>query len=194
MPARLPRHPAVEDAGDLLERLVLQQPREQQVPRLEQREVLLVLDVALRQQPGGLQVEQRRGDEQEGRGLLEVPRSLLARPLASLDRPVPGLDVRDELVGDLGQRHLGDVELVLADQAQQQVEGTLEVRQVQGEARTGRGLLGTRDVLVGRDRQVRHRSVSRCTSALSSPLASRSASAIAIASRTSRPRSTASPW
>ena len=69
----LPRHPAVEDAGDLLERLVLQQPREQQVARLEQREVLLVLDVALRQQPRGLQVEQGRGDQQERRGLLEVP-------------------------------------------------------------------------------------------------------------------------
>jgi hypothetical protein len=31
--------------------------------------------------------------------------------------------VRDELVGDLGQRDLGDVELVLGDQAEEQVEG-----------------------------------------------------------------------
>ena len=60
-------------AGDLLERAVLQQPREEQVARLEQREVLLVLDVALRQQPGRLEVEQGRGDQQERRGLLEVP-------------------------------------------------------------------------------------------------------------------------
>ena len=62
-------------AGDLLEGAVLQEPGEQQVARLEQREVLLVLDVALRQQPGGLEVEQGRGDEQERRRLLEVPGS-----------------------------------------------------------------------------------------------------------------------
>ena len=37
--------------------------------------------------------------------------------------------VGDELVGDHRQRDLGDVELVLGDQAQQQVEGTLEVVQ-----------------------------------------------------------------
>ena len=109
--------------GDLLERAVLQQPREQQVARLEQREVLLVLDVALRQQPGGLEVEQRRGDQQERRGLLEVP------------LPARRLDVGDELVGDLRQRDLGDVELVLGDQAQQQVEGALEVVQAYGERR-----------------------------------------------------------
>ena len=73
VPPRLAGHPALEDGGDLLEGAVLQQPREQQVARLEQREVLLVLDVAVRQQPGGLEVEQGRGDQQERRGLLEVP-------------------------------------------------------------------------------------------------------------------------
>jgi hypothetical protein len=35
--------------------------------------------------------------------------------------------VRDELVGDARERHLGDVELVLGDEVQQQVEGALEV-------------------------------------------------------------------
>ena len=74
VPPRLRRQPLLEHAGDLLERPVLQQPGEEQVARLEQREVLLVLDVALRQQPGGLEVEQGRGDQQERRGLLEVPR------------------------------------------------------------------------------------------------------------------------
>src|SRR5699024_9945015 len=39
-------------------------------------------------------------------------------------------DVCDELIGDLRQRHLGDVQLVLGDQCEQQVEGTLEVVQV----------------------------------------------------------------
>ena len=79
VPPRLARQPALEDAGDLLERAVLHQPGEEQVARLEQREVLLVLDVALRQQPGRLEVEQGRGDEQERRGLLEVP-GLAAEP------------------------------------------------------------------------------------------------------------------
>ena len=70
---RLRRQPLLEDAGHLLERAVLQQPGEEQVARLEQREVLLVLHVALRQQPGRLEVEQGRGDHEERRGLLEVP-------------------------------------------------------------------------------------------------------------------------
>ena len=122
--SRLPVQPLLEHRRDLLERAVLQQPREQQVAGLEQREVLLVLHVALRQQPGGLEVEQRRGDQQERRGLLEVPVTGGAGP---------GLHVRDELVGDLRQRDLGDVELVLGDQAQQQVERTLEVVQAYGE-------------------------------------------------------------
>ena len=73
VPPGLPRQPGLEDAGDLLERAVLEQPGEQQVARLEQGEVLLVLDVALGQQPGRLEVEQGGGDEQERRRLLQVP-------------------------------------------------------------------------------------------------------------------------
>jgi hypothetical protein len=41
--------------------------------------------------------------------------------------------VGDELVGDLRQRDLGDVELVLADQLQEQVERALEVGEPDGE-------------------------------------------------------------
>ena len=70
---RLGGQPVLEDRRDLLERAVLHQPGEQQVARLQQCEVLLVLDVALRQQPGGLEVEQRRGDDEERGRLLEVP-------------------------------------------------------------------------------------------------------------------------
>ena len=93
--------------GDVLERAVLQQPGEEDVAGLDQREVLLVLGAGLRQQPGGLEVEQGRGDEEELRGLREVP-SVGLGPL--------GADVRDEVVGDLGERDLGDVELVVGDQ------------------------------------------------------------------------------
>ena len=71
-----------------------------------------------RQQPGGLEVEQGRGDDQELAGLAEVPLLLGAA------------DVGDELVGDLRERDLGDVELVLGDQAEQQVERAAEVGEV----------------------------------------------------------------
>ena len=92
----------------------MQQPGEQQVPGLEQGQVLLVVHFAGRQQSRGLEVEQGRGDDEEIAGLIEVP--------AARERP----DVADELVGDGRQRNLGDVELVLGDQRQQQVERALE--------------------------------------------------------------------
>jgi hypothetical protein len=73
MTQRLLAHPRREHRGRLLVRAVLQQPREQQVARLEQREVLLVLDLGRGQQPGCLEVEQRRRDDEELGRLVEVP-------------------------------------------------------------------------------------------------------------------------
>src|SRR5207249_8372048 len=108
----------------LLESLVLQQAREQQVARLQQGQVLLVLDDRGGQQPGGLEVEQGGRDNEELAGLVEVP--------VVAHRP----DVGDELVGDLVQRDLGDVQLVLADQLQQQVERPAEVFQRDPESTT----------------------------------------------------------
>ena len=61
-----------EHHRDVLERPVLQQPREQQVANLEQRQVLLVVHLAGRQQPGRLEVEQGGGDDQERRRLVEL--------------------------------------------------------------------------------------------------------------------------
>ena len=122
--ARLQLH---EEACDLLVRAVLQQPREQQVAGLQQGEVLGVLHLGVGQQAGGLEVEQRGRDDQELRGLVEV------RVVAE------GREVGDEVVGDAVQRHLGDVQLVLADQLQEQVERALEVVQPDREARR-RGL------------------------------------------------------
>ena len=115
VPAGLVRHPPGEDVGDLLVRAVLEQPREEQVAGLQQREVRLVLDLGGGQQPRRLQIEQRGGDDQELGGLVEVP----VRP--------HGADVGHELVGDPGQRDLGDVQLVLGDQLEEEVEGALEV-------------------------------------------------------------------
>src|SRR6202012_3664909 len=107
-----------EDARDFFVGPVLQEPGEQQVTSLQQGEVFLVLDLARGQQPGRLQIEQRGRDHQEVAHLVQIP---AVRTFG---------EVGDELVGDLGERHFGDVELVLGDQRQQQVEGTLEHIQV----------------------------------------------------------------
>src|SRR5450756_1217680 len=101
-------------ASDVYKRQVLQQPGEEQVPGLKQRQVLLVLDLARGQQPRRLQVEQRRRHDKEVADLVQVPAA----------RALP--DIGDELVGDGGERHLGDVELVLGDQPEQQVKRALE--------------------------------------------------------------------
>ena len=63
---------AREPGRHLFERAVLQQAGEQQVARLEQRDVLGVDELALRQQAGDLHVEQRRGDDEELGGLVEL--------------------------------------------------------------------------------------------------------------------------
>ena len=59
--------------GDLLERAILQEPGEQQIPRLQQRQILGVLDLAGGYQPRRLEVQQCRGDHDELAGLLQVP-------------------------------------------------------------------------------------------------------------------------
>lgn len=96
---------------------VLQQPGEQQVAHLQQRQVFVVVDLPGRQQPGGLQVEQGRGHHQERGGLLEL----------QLGTDFAG--VGDEVVGDLVQRHLGHVQAMGEDQLQQQIERPLEIGQ-----------------------------------------------------------------
>ena len=65
MPGVLGAQAAGEPRRDVLERAVLQQPGEQQVSRLEQRDGLGVDQLALRQQPCDLHVEQRDGDDEE---------------------------------------------------------------------------------------------------------------------------------
>ena len=111
-----------EHLGDMLERPVLQQAREQQVAHLQQGKVFLVVDLACGQQARRLQIQQGRRDHQERGGLVEFE--------LRADR----LGVGDEVVGHLVQRHLGDVEPVREDQLQQQVERTLEIAQPNLEA------------------------------------------------------------
>ena len=66
---------------------------------------------------GRLEVEQGGGNEQKLRGLAQVP--VCARSLKSLE-------VSDELERHLGESDLGDVQLVLGYQAEQQLERALE--------------------------------------------------------------------
>jgi hypothetical protein len=92
---------------------VLKEAGEEQVPRLQGGEVLLVVDVRAGQEAGGLEVQQRRGDDDEARRLVEVESG-------------GGPQVPDELVGDGGEGDLRDVQAVLGDEPQEQVERTGE--------------------------------------------------------------------
>src|SRR5207244_10005206 len=108
-------------------RLAVEQPREQQVALLEPRELLVEVDVvAPWQQTAGLQLDERRGDQQELGRRLEV-------------EALHALDLRAERVDDARQRDLPEIDLFLQDQMEQEVEGPLEDRR--------------RD-LVGHDRRV----------------------------------------
>ena len=129
MPARLPRQPLLEHGGDLLERAVLQQPREEQVARLEQREVVLVLDVALRAAAGPT----------SGRAAWRRPRrnDEVCSRSHSPSAAAPALTCAMNSSVTRESDDLGDVELVLGDQAEQQVEGALEVVEPDLEAGLG---------------------------------------------------------
>ena len=62
-----------EDRGDVLERLALEQPGEQQVALLPQRQLVVEVDVvATGQQPPRLQLDERRRDQQELGGEVEI--------------------------------------------------------------------------------------------------------------------------
>ena len=71
-PTRL-RAQTVEDRRDVLERLALEEPREQLVALLPERQLLVEVDVvAPGEQATRLQLDERRGDEEELGGDVEV--------------------------------------------------------------------------------------------------------------------------
>src|SRR5450759_4242999 len=109
--------PLRERTGDLLERAILQQQGEQQVPSFDQRQIFLVLRVQLGQQVGRLDVEQGGGNQQELGGLTQVPFGV---------RGLMGPDVGHELERNLGKGYLRDVQLVFGNQAQEKLKGALE--------------------------------------------------------------------
>ena len=73
IPAGLKLEGGPHHARHLLERLVLQQPGEEQVAGFEQRDVFLVLHFAGGQEPGRLEVQQGGGDDEEFAGLIKGP-------------------------------------------------------------------------------------------------------------------------
>ena len=102
-----------EHRRDVLERLALEQPGEQQVAFLPQRQLVVEVDVvATGQQPARLQLDERGGDQQELGGDVEV------EGLQPLDLGEVGVD-------DACQADLVDVDLFRQDQVQEQVERAL---------------------------------------------------------------------
>ena len=109
-------HAALEGARRVLERLALEQPGEEQVALLEAQQLLVELEVlAAGQQAAGLELDERRGDEQELGGDVEIER-------------VHALDLGEVRVDDLGERDLPEVDLLLEDEVQEEVERALEDR------------------------------------------------------------------
>ncbi len=121
---------ACHQGGHLLKRLILEQPGKEEVPGFEQRDVFIVLDLAGWQEPGCFEVQEGGGDDQELAGFIQGP--LLA---VLLELP----DVFDELISDRGDGHFGNIQLVLGDQAEQEVERTREVGQTHLKAGFGLG-------------------------------------------------------
>ena len=108
--------PVVQHLRRVLERLALEQPREQEVALLEAHQLLVELDVvAAGQQAPGLQLDERRRDQQELGGDVEID-------------PLHALDLGAERVDDARERDLPEVDLFLQDEVQEEVERAFEDR------------------------------------------------------------------
>ena len=106
--------------GDVLERLALEQAGEQQITLFPERELLVEVDVvATRKQAACLQLDERRGDEEE------LGRDVEVEPLGVGGDAIELGQVR---VDDRAQRHLIEVDLLAHDQVEQEIEGPLEHR------------------------------------------------------------------
>jgi hypothetical protein len=101
--------------GDVLERPILQQSREQQVPRFEECHIFGIHELSLRKQSHNLHVEQGGGHDHELTRRVEARDSLKV------------LHIGEELIGDGSEGNLCDVELALTDEAQQKVKRSIKV-------------------------------------------------------------------
>ena len=116
-----------QHARRVLERLALDQPRQQEVPLLPERQLVVEVHVGVdREQAAGLELDQRRRDQQELGGHIEIA------ALHALELGQVGVD-------DLRQRDLVEVDLVAQDQVQQQVQGAFEDGRVHGDGHRSAG-------------------------------------------------------
>ena len=101
-----------EHRRDVLERLAVEQPGEEQITFLPQGQLVVEVDVGgAGKQPAGLELDERGGDQQELRGDVEVER------LHPFDLGEVGVD-------DARQADLVEVHLLGEDELQEQVERT----------------------------------------------------------------------
>ena len=102
------------DASRVLERLALEQAREQEVALLESHQLFVEIDVlAPREEAPRLQLDERRRDEQELGGDVEID-------------ALHVLDLGAEHIDDVRERDLPEVDLFLQDEVQEEVERALE--------------------------------------------------------------------
>ena len=103
----------VEGERGVLERLALEQPREQEVALLEAEQLFVELGVVeTREEAARLQLHEGGRDEEELGGDVEIER-------------LHAVELGEVLVDDARERHLPEVDLLLEDQVQQEVEGPL---------------------------------------------------------------------
>ena len=106
----------VQHLRRVLERLAVEEPGEQEVALLEPGQLLVEIDVvAAGKQAARLQLDERRRDQQELGGRLEID-------------PLHPLDLGAERVDDARERDLPEIDLFLEDQMQQEIERALENR------------------------------------------------------------------
>ena len=87
----------------------MQQTGKEQVARLQQRNILFEGFTMLREQACGLEFQQGCGGDQKFAGFVECTFGAFS---------VEGVQVCEELVGDLCERHLGNVEFAARNQGQ----------------------------------------------------------------------------
>ena len=107
-------HPSIDVLCRFLESPILQEPREQEIAGLQVGLGGVVLLVDTGQQMRGLHVQEGRRDDQEFRRTRQVRGRL---------------HERDELVGHLRERDLGDVEFLARNQRQKKIERTFKNRE-----------------------------------------------------------------
>ena len=108
---RIVQEPLPQDTTGQLECPILQETGKQEVARFQVLPADVIFALGARQEARGLHVEEGGGNDQKLGGARQIRESL---------------HMRNELVGDLGERHLGDIEFLARDQLKKQVKRAFE--------------------------------------------------------------------